>query len=479
MSNVSLRKPLLAGLGLGVLAACTVMSQKSMAPESASTEAASPTSVMPPNPPINPPINPTVNNCNITKPNAPVNAALLTSGLPCQPQFVPPFDLDNLQHGFDFYSWLTFISLNAPIDGQAPAPGNAAPTQWENWRELSDVMQDGGVKPGGWNAPRSVPAVCRNIPGAEHMRLVRRTSLRKTLTSEVVQPFDSGPLIDQNGMYVRYEILVNKPMFEYIVQNGLYNKSGQGAFTGDIAFPEGNVTTGSTGTMGAIMVKAAWKVMGVNDDTSRFHIVKALAYNPPSENPKVKESCSAVTLGLVGWHASHKTSDAPEWIWSTFEQVDNVPTDAQVVKGKLGAHYNFYRPHCTDASCAINTPPPQPWDPNQQPFPGGFTSQITRVVPLTAETVKLNNAFLGILGGTVWNNYELVSTQWPTDPDHKSRPTDNTGVPAPTFLANTTLETYTQGEIPKSSSSCMDCHNRATDTTGRFADFTFILGRAQ
>src|SRR5262245_2649175 len=232
MSNVSLRKPLLAALGLGVLAACTVMSQKSSEPDSAAMEAAPPPPAAP-GPPPSPsrPINPTVDNCNITKPDTPITAALLTSGLPCMPQFVPPFDLDNLQHGFDYYSWLTFISLNAPADGHAPSPGNAAPTQWEDWRELSDVMRDGGIKPGGWNAPRDLPAVGRCIPGAQHMRLVQRTALRKTLTSEVVQPFDSGPLIDQNGMFVRYEILLNKPMFEYIVQNGLYNKSGQGAFT--------------------------------------------------------------------------------------------------------------------------------------------------------------------------------------------------------------------------------------------------------
>ena len=34
--------------------------------------------------------------------------------------------------------------------------------------------------------------------------------------------------------------------------------------------------------------------------------------------------------------------------------------------------------------------------------------------------------------------------------------------PAPAFLANSTLETYSQGEIPQASSSCMGCHGNAT-----------------
>ena len=428
------------------------------------------------------PINPTINNCNVTTPNTPVTTALLTTGTPCQPQFVAPFDLDGLQHGFDYYSWLTFIALNAPSDGVAPAPGNDADTQWEQWREISDVMLPGGATPGGFDSPRVIPDACKSVGGAASLRMVRRAGLNKAgthpseVTSEVNQPFDSGPLIDQNGNFVRYEILINQPMFEYIVQNKLYSKAGQNAFVGPVAFPEGNNASGSTGTMGAIMVKAAWKVMGAGDDQSKFHITQALAYNPPSTNPKIDESCSAVTLGLVGWHAAHKTADAPQWIWSTYEQVSNVPSAADVANGGLKSHYNFYDASCAPGKCPVNEPPPRPWNPDIQPFPNGFKSQVTRVTSLTDATDTLNASFQPILVGTVWDNYELISTQWPTDPTNKIDPT---GVPAPVFLANTTLETYTQGAVPQASSSCMDCHNNAADTTGRASDFTFILERAQ
>src|SRR5215472_10210961 len=80
-------------------------------------------------------INPEQSDCNNLKPSEPrpdettprkdkpITAEILTSGLPCAPNFVSPFSLDNLQHGFDFYSWLTFIALNSPrTSSRAPHP---------------------------------------------------------------------------------------------------------------------------------------------------------------------------------------------------------------------------------------------------------------------------------------------------------------------------------------------------------------------
>ena len=68
-----------------------------------------------------------------------------------------------------------------------------------------------------------------------------------------------------------------------------------------------------------------------------------------------------------------------------------------------------------------------------------------------------------------------AGTQWPTQPDNQASPT---GYPFPLFLANTTMETYTQGTVPQSSSTCIGCHNNAVDTAGRPSDFTYILSLA-
>jgi hypothetical protein len=63
--------------------------------------------------------------------------------------------------------------------------------------------------------------------------------------------------------------------------------------------------------------------------------------------------------------------------------------------------------------------------------------------------------------------------------------------PAPAFLANSTLETYSQGSVPQASSSCMGCHGNAVSYQQRppnaapdakffnQSDFTFTLEKAR
>jgi hypothetical protein len=418
-----------------------------------------------------PPINPTVKDCNVTSPDVPVTPSLLTSGLPCAVTVVKPITLDNLQRAFDFYSWLTFIALNSPAKGGKI--GADAPTMWQQWKEVEDIILPDGKTPPSWGSPRIRPRICPSIRGrAPILQMVGKTP---NVLSESVQPFLTGPLIDQRGRYVHYEILVNRPMFEFIVQNQLYNQQGQAGFSGPIEFPVGEVTQGTTGTIGAIMIKAAWKILDPKrDDFRKFHTAKVLVYQPPLENPKIAESCRIATVGLVGLHISHKTQVEPQWVWSTFEHVDNVPTRSEVAEKKLRKRYNFYNAACVN--CEVNQPPPRPWDPNVVPFPNHFRSQIVRDVDFTDDVKKLNRQFHKILKGTVWENYELVSTQWPTDGQSKSDPN---GVPAPTFLANTTMETYVQGTTPQASSSCIACHGNAVDTKGKPSDFTYILERAK
>ena len=68
---------------------------------------------------------------------------------------------------------------------------------------------------------------------------------------------------------------------------------------------------------------------------------------------------------------------------------------------------------------------------------------------------------------------------------------DMTCSPAPTFMANSTLETYSQGDVPQASSSCIGCHGNAVSfqrhpsnpKPGTIhlnqSDFTFMLEKAQ
>ena len=105
-----------------------------------------------------------------------------------------------------------------------------------------------------------------------------------------------------------------------------------------------------------------------------------------------------------------------------------------------------------------------------------FNSQIVRAVPLTEATNAINDQFHALLGNNVWEKlhsdrhsvaerfplHERSFCVDPPDPgtDFEKEP-DMNCAPAPTYLANSTLETYSQGEIPQASSSCMACHGNA------------------
>jgi hypothetical protein len=420
-------------------------------------------------------------------PQAAPPSIILSSTIPGDVFIAPntPVSIDSFQPDFDIYSWNAFIALNWPVG----ANGNADPstkigqngdndTVWEHYRDVSNVFLSGGARPT-WNGPVPVPDACKSL-NKGNLKVVMQISknlLTPTVVSAMSQPFNTGPIIDQNGVYTRFQILVNKTMFDYILANSLYSKAGQKAFTPPVNFTSGSLdNSGKTLVEGAIMVKSAWKVIAPADK-ARFHSEDVLVYSPASTNPKYPAKCTMKTVGLVGLHIGHKTQNAPQWLWSTFEHVDNVPADADVKSGQLKSQYSYYNPKCK--ICKVNQIPPKPWDPTKV---SAFHSQIVRMnqfnLPIYASSAAARNAsaqqlLRGVNPKSVWANYQLISTMWPTDPKQPF------GAPAPTFLANTTLETYIQGTVPNVSSNCIECHNNATMTVPVPSDFTYVLQRAQ
>jgi hypothetical protein len=281
---------------------------------------------------------------------------------------------------------------------------------------------------------------------------------------------NSGPLIDQNQQYVRFEILVNEPMYDFILTNKLYSVAGQKAFNpgGPVAFPSGI----AQGAIGAVMIKVAWKIVGKGDDPKRFHTALAYLYNP-----NATPTCELKQVGMVGMHISHKTQNAPQWVWSTFEHVDNTPLVGSFTAGP----FNFndgqiaHRQLGCDSNGGCNTVPLGKWDPvNGLKTPG----QVARLVDFTTTAQAANAQFVAALQtvdkASVFANYRLVGTQFPSDPTNVDDPA---GVQRPAFLANTTMETYLQGDTPGVSSSCAGCHSQATLAGGRVSDFSYLLGR--
>ena len=424
----------------------------------------------------------------------PINDATRKSifgvGLPCQERVSPSgqeiVGLDNLQRGFDFYSWRTFTALNSPADGTPIEQAQAgAPTLWEDmnsFKQLLDVMLPANQLPPKWPTDRAgmeaererlMPTVCRDL----HQQMPERMIV-KMIEESFNEPFKTGPLIDQHGHYAIFDILMNRQMFDYIMLNHLNTKAGQAANSSLVVdFPAG---LNSNSNLGAFMLKVSWKVLSDSEIQAKsFHMVKALVLTPPVPNGARK--CLPETLGLIGFHAVHKTASRPQWIWTSFEHIKNVPDRDEVAAKKFDGPYNFYSVNCKGA-CTENATPPTPWDPDPAlelkfRHDDSFKSQIVRETPITPAAKNMNAIFQSMLVNSVWKNYMLISTQWPSafsctslrakspsTPDPKTdffKQPDMTCSPAPTFLANSTLETYSQGDIPLASSSCIACHGNA------------------
>jgi hypothetical protein len=175
-------------------------------------------------------------------------------------------------------------------------------------------------------------------------------------------------------------------------------------------------------------------------------------------------TCSSIRVGLVGIHIVQKTPTRPQWIWTSFEHVDNVPGDVNVGHGPFTFN--------DGTGTAMPASDPYPLDRVlTPPVPPAFN--VTRVMPINSSTVATNAAYQAALPpNSIWKNYRLVMTQWPLVPS--SPGTD--GLPANTFpglgatsaFANTTLETFDQRSI---FTGCMACHNSTRQPT----DFVWSL----
>lgn len=171
-------------------------------------------------------------------------------------------------------------------------------------------------------------------------------------------------------------------------------------------------------------------------------------------------SCEDKEVGLVGLHIVQKTPTRPQWIWSSFEHVDNVPPAASGSPATPTFGFN----DGTTGPMPARDPnvgfPPTNWD-------NPIIYNVTRSKPIHDSTKETNEKYRQALRG-VWRNYQLVLTQWPLSPSgapaNSPVPPQQPGTPAFTFpgtnatssFANTVLETWEQQRI---STGCMACHN--------------------
>lgn len=401
---------------------------------------------------------------------------------------------------FDYFSWQSFIALNWPATsgsrGVPDQPNNPnvffnaapdAPVVWGTYKDSFDLFGQKDKRPNAWDDPDGPITPCANAAGQKALIFMTKGD---TPLMQTTQAF-SYPLIDQRGNYVHYDIRYDQAEYNFI--RGQDGDSTSWLYLLKNLAPKENAQFGvqmpMTATtpanqLGSIMVKAAWRIKSDKDNAGRYYAITAQIYNPQTQ------ACAPATVLLVGLHIAHKVDPFTEWVWSTFEQIDNVPPDSDITPQPLppAGGYSFNN--------GTNNPKTEGgynYKPSTSPAPSPSPVQVTRVNPIPntptgASTREFNTYYQQLLKGTIWQFYQLVITQWPSNPGLPANGGSfmlmqnggvyplNAGSAFPVNGAvNTTMETYFQAQNDAAGAggnSCMSCHYRAGQS-----DFSWGLNR--
>ena len=351
------------------------------------------------------------------------------------------------------------------------------------------------------NGANPAPWSVQSAPDLDHFKAGWRAS---AVADEGKQAF-SGPLIDQDYKWVHYQSLVNHEEFEFLVGNKLYNQEGQVDYLrdhGNVEFPMNNDVR-----HGAIEIKMAWKMLTPSEELSHRFLVRRIPveiYRPSgsaevvapahtsgrtrdntnelvtgSGNPCVDAAMASAnrvceTVGLIGMHIAMRTRSSPQWIWATFEQIDNTRLDPHSgdAAHPLPSKPSLSNPDDPEALVLANVlpgynadgtqpdgTPVQDWDERKQSDPKSRLGpvEVLRVVPPPPGTAAINRIMQDFLGakGSVLRYYELNGTQWPRHPRAplvasgtgsapQSLIRKMPGMVVPVYLTNSTMETYFQ-----------------------------------
>lgn len=423
------------------------------------------------------------------------------------PNNLPGFSIN--QAGANCMAWQTFIALNWKADPQNPGqPDMSAtpdqfgepetpndphspifPVVWETYKEASEAIGPNIAE--SWKSPQDIPASFRQFKNTANLTPTSNFGFKAlTATSkfadgpdfvidETTQAFTKSWLTAQNQSLTFYEIRVNQDEYQYITTNKLYIPQSQQTCATDQAglnLPSGTASgnqdkdcsnnPANYGSDGAIEIKAAWVELKDSSLYPKYKIAQAIIQGPNDPQPR------QAVMGLVGLHIIHKVPNAQQFVWATFEHIDNAPSTADI-SNNLKPSYMYYNPQCdpqTDYYQCTQNNQPQPNDPYTAPI------QVVRLNAIPAPSNNINSAVWETLKGlnddSVFQNYQLIDTMWPQSsqniPQGASTPLSNGNIQSGTYqnyVANTTMETYFQQpqQQPKSSSlfnpgGCLGCH---------------------
>jgi hypothetical protein len=370
-----------------------------------------------------------------------------------------PQDSGSQQPFFDSYSWKAFAALvcdgtegqhdtGGPRTGDGPRIFEAYKSAWEIFHP-GKVSTDFDTRKDKEYNPCGPKATGNDLVIAETTKFVDAAGSQVDFDFDEVginaEPF--GPLPAQSHTYAHYLTQFNRESFRYLTDVLAHN-------TGDaIDFP-----------VGSINVKSAWVEMKHPLDKSRFYTRRAWIRIAPN-------ACKETTVGLVALHVVQKTARTGNWIWSTFEHVDNAPDDPGPACKPPLPRYTFH-----DRTCDEMPQPPRV--PHNDPFASPRLFNVVRTSTLISEfSREANDKYHGALSSTIWRNYQLVMTQWPIgNPSGPVLGSDcNKNFPGchpMTSFANTVIETFFQltPNHQEFSMTCIACHGQTVES-----DFVWAL----
>ncbi|MBZ5533288.1 MAG: hypothetical protein LAO20_17805, partial [Acidobacteriia bacterium] len=441
------------------------------------------------------------------------SSTLPTEALPCQHNGITQFD--------DF-SWRSFIALiwpaakgqrgvpdptqtNFPVSG--PLVFETYKADWETFPPPSSPNPPPAPAPWTSFAGTTNPCGASVNVGWGDVVLASDTKFGN-LGLAGFGNFFVGPVISSGFAqstaqqhYLRYQASYNQTEYNQILNNQWYLQAN----LGNVTFCSNGATVGgqTCPAENSVDLKSSWMDMdGIPANLqSRYYTKQAWVLDTTSGK------CTQRTMGLVGLHIVSKTPARPQWIWSTFEQIDNVP----VVTGATPTSNTAFNLNDGNASntMPISDPycvPGQPGNPNgcpgTPPPPAAMPADasqatrfnVTRTQPIGIgyppgkpdETTPATNANYQALLAKVapaspWQYYQLVMTQWPVPGNTPANPGFTKfsfpgtipnlscvkGVPGAysqgCSFANVTMETFDQTSV---TSGCMSCHNLTAHPNG-------------
>jgi hypothetical protein len=311
----------------------------------------------------------------------------------------------------------------------------------------------------------------------------------------IAQAGGGGVLIDQLGQPVFYAMAIDSTWYNFARTNGFNTRAGFQAAPDTLNFP--------TGGTGALEVKTSWRIAAIGDSvvipnaSSRFFTTQGLIPTVTVVGGKFVTDTTKMrtaTLALAGMHVVGTVQGHPEFIWATFEQVDNAPmcsaTPTGATNDSTGNPWSLYPANlaCATGQCnRVNTPASFKPTPVCRVLANGDT---TTTSPNVLNIQSLNASVQSQLAGTsILRFYRLIGGQWtspgglPANVDSASGqpvapPTGN--VHGSLLLANTTMESFHQGipqgagQAPKGALACFTCHNGGTTRSPKKLDVSHV-----